>query len=97
MKGLLATAALAVLPKIKVLEESRIDLVALAAKRVGGKLDDFIICLVHQSIPRLDNFGISSGKVRRRADAILRANPQMNRKEIFKTAVLDEVLERGSV
>lgn len=55
-----------------------------AATSVG----DFASMLANQSIPRLDNFGISSGKVRDRIEELKKAGMGMD--EAFKTAVLEQ-------
>jgi hypothetical protein len=52
-------------------------------------LSDFGALLANQSIPRLDNFGISSGKVRERIDE-LTTSLGLSREEAFKMAVMEE-------
>lgn len=49
---------------------------------------DFASMLANQSIPRLDNFGISSGKVRDRIEELKKSGMGMD--EAFKTAVLEQ-------
>lgn len=54
---------------------------------VGDRVADFAALLANQSIPRLDNFGIASGKVRKRVEAL---SATMSRDEAFKLAVMEE-------
>jgi len=56
----------------------------------GQRIADFSALLANQSIPRLDNFGISSGKVRARIEELQKATKDMSREEAFKIAVLEE-------
>ena len=51
---------------------------------------DFAAMLANQSIPRLDNFGISSGAVRARIEELTDANKDMTREQAFMTAVMEE-------
>ncbi len=53
-------------------------------------LESFTLMLANQSIPRLDTFGISSGKVRERIDELMKSTEGMTREEAFMIAVLDE-------
>jgi len=53
------------------------------------RTSDFAMMLANQSIPRLDNFGISSGAVRARIDE-LQKSMGMARDEAFKMAVFEE-------
>ncbi len=50
----------------------------------------FALMLANQSIPRLDNFGISSGKVRDRILELMEAEEGMTRETAFMTAVMEE-------
>jgi len=54
----------------------------------GQRLADFSALLANRSIPRLDNFGISSGKVRARVEELKQAGYDLD--EAFKLAVLEE-------
>lgn len=56
----------------------------------GNRIADFAMMLANQSIPRLDNFGISSGTVRQRIDELLKSGEALNREEAFKMAVMEE-------
>lgn len=50
----------------------------------------FALMLANQSIPRLDNFGISSGVVRDRIEELMKANQGMTRETAFMTATMEE-------
>lgn len=50
----------------------------------------FALMLANQSIPRLDNFGISSGKVRDRIEELMEANVGMTRETAFMNAVMEQ-------
>jgi len=54
----------------------------------GDRLADFSALLANRSIPRLDNFGISSGKVRARVEELKEAGYDLD--EAFKLAVLEQ-------
>jgi len=56
----------------------------------GERIADFAALLANQSIPRLDNFGISSGRVRQRIDELLESGRALNREQAFKMAVMEE-------
>jgi phage-related protein len=50
---------------------------------------DFAAMLANQSIPRLDNFGISSGVVRERINELMESEEGMTRETAFMTAVME--------
>ncbi len=52
--------------------------------------EDFALMLANQSIPRLDTFGISSGKVRQRIEELMEADKNLTREQAFLTATLEE-------
>jgi hypothetical protein len=56
----------------------------------GDRISDFAALLANQSIPRLDNFGISSGKVRERIKELQAAIEGLSREEAFKMAVMEQ-------
>jgi methyl-accepting chemotaxis protein len=60
---------------------------------VSTRMEDFGALLANQSMPRLDNFGISSGRVRQRIEELQKAMPGMTR----ETAFLQAVMEEGSI
>ena len=53
-------------------------------------MEDFALMLANQSIPRLDTFGISSGRVRERINELMAANAGMTRETAFMTATMEE-------
>ena len=56
---------------------------------VGDRVQDFALMLANQSIPRLDNFGISSGKVRARIIELQAATEGMTRETAFMQATME--------
>lgn len=53
-------------------------------------MENFALMMANQSIPRLDSFGISSGKVRQRIDELMAANVNLTREQAFNTAVMEQ-------
>lgn len=60
-----------------------------ATLSVSQRVEDFALLLANQSIPRLDNYGISSGKVRERIEELMKANKNLARDQAFVQAVLE--------
>lgn len=67
------------------------------ASRLGKQTDsldqrvgDFAATLANQSMPRLDNFGISSGNVRARIDELMKSTAGLTREQAFLKAVFEE-------
>lgn len=56
----------------------------------GDRITDFALMLANQSIPRLDNYGISSGRVRARIEELMAATEGMTSETAFMTAVTEE-------
>ena len=56
----------------------------------GVAMADFAALLANQSIPRLDNFGISSGRVRARIAELQIETKGLSREQAFLTATMDE-------
>ena len=56
----------------------------------GTALENFTLMLANQSIPRLDTFGISSGKVRERILELMEANKSLTREQAFMQAVMEQ-------
>jgi len=54
------------------------------------RVNDFAAMLANQSIPRLDNYGMSSGKVRARIDELMASTEGMTREQAFLQATLEE-------
>ena len=59
-------------------------------KGAGDRIADFSLLLSNQATLRLDNFGISSGKVRDRINELIASGEALNREEAFKMAVMEE-------
>jgi hypothetical protein len=57
---------------------------------LGTAIDDFSKLLSNQSVLRLDNFGLSSARVRVRILELLESGQALNREEAFKMATLEE-------
>ena len=55
---------------------------------VSDRVSDFALMLANQSLPRLDNFGISSGKVRARIEELMSTVAGMTRETAFMQAVM---------
>lgn len=53
-------------------------------------MENFAMMLANQSIPRLDSFGISSGRVRERIDELMKADKDLTREQAFLTATMEE-------
>jgi len=54
-----------------------------------ASMENFALMLANQSIPRLDTFGISSGRVRARIEELMSANAGMSRETAFMTATME--------
>ena len=55
-----------------------------------ASMENFALMMANQSIPRLDSFGISSGKVRERIEELMEANSEMSRETAFNMAVMEQ-------
>lgn len=55
-----------------------------------ASLEEFALLLANQSIPRLDTFGISAGKVRGRITELQAQTVGLSREQAFMTAVMEE-------
>lgn len=66
---------------------TRLGDVTLSAQ---DRISDFAALLANQSIPRLDNYSISSGKVKTRIEELQAAFPEMTREAAFNQAVLEQ-------
>lgn len=62
-------------------------------REANASIEEFALLLANQSIPRLDTFGISAGKVRERIAELQKATPGLSR----ETAFMQAVMEQGSV
>jgi len=63
---------------------------AKMAAMLGGDMQGFALMLANQSIPRLDNYGISAGRVRQRIEELQKAQPGLARETAFMQAVMEE-------
>ena len=59
-------------------------------KSVAERVEDFSLMLSNQAVMRLDNFGISSGRVRKRILELQKANKGLTRETAFMMAVMEE-------
>jgi len=55
-----------------------------------GSMENFALMMANQSIPRLDSFGISSGKVRERIEELMATTEGMTREAAFNQAVMEQ-------
>lgn len=59
-------------------------------KDATGAIEEFSLMLANQSIPRLDTFGISSGRVRARMEELRASTAGVSREAAFMQAVMEE-------
>jgi hypothetical protein len=55
-----------------------------------ASMENFALMIANQSLPRLDSFGISSGKVRERIEELMSATEGLTREQAFNQAVMEE-------
>lgn len=72
------------------LAEMAITLGSAMGKDAGPAMEEFALLLANQSIPRLDTFGISAGRVRTRIQELQEATPGLTRETAFLQAVMEE-------
>jgi len=72
------------------LTKMAVTLGAAMGKGPTQAMEEFALMLANQSIPRLDTFGISAGKVRTRINELREANKSLTREQAFMTAVMEE-------
>jgi len=72
------------------LTEMATQLAVAMGKDATWGMESFALMLANQSIERLDEFGISSGRVRQRVDELMEATEGLTREEAFKMAVFEE-------
>lgn len=58
-------------------------------KDANTAMEEFALLLANQSIPRLDTFGISAGRVRERIEELTSADASLSREQAFLTAVME--------
>jgi chromosome segregation ATPase len=67
-----------------------VSLGAAMGKDATAAMEEFALLMANQSIPRLDTFGISAGKVRTRIKELMAANEGLTREGAFNQAVMEE-------
>lgn len=72
------------------LTEMATQLAIAMGKDATFGMESFALMLANQSIQRLDEFGISSGRVRQRIDELMDATEGLTREDAFKMAVFEE-------
>ena len=72
------------------LTEMATQLAIAMGKDATFGMESFALMLANQSIQRLDEFGISSGRVRQRIDELMEATEGLTREDAFKMAVFEE-------
>jgi len=72
------------------LTEMAVTLASAMGEDAASGLENFALMLANQSIPRLDTFGISSGKVRDRINELMEADKNLTREQAFMTAVMEQ-------
>jgi len=55
-----------------------------------SSMENFALMMANQSIPRLDSFGISSGKVRERIEELMAETEGLTREQAFNQAVMEQ-------
>ena len=57
----------------------------------AAAIENFSLMLANQSLPRLDSFGLSAGRVRTRINELMEANEGLSREQAFVTATMEEM------
>jgi len=70
--------------------EMAVRLGTAMGRDAAQSIEEFSLLLANQSIPRLDTFGISAGKVRTRIKELQAATPGMTREMAFMQATFEE-------
>jgi len=70
--------------------EMAVRLGTAMGRDAASSIEEFSLLLANQSIPRLDTFGISAGKVRTRIQELQAATPGLTREMAFMQAVMEE-------
>jgi hypothetical protein len=76
--------------KLGDITEMAVRLGTAMGRDAAGSISDFSLLLANQSIPRLDTFGISAGKVRTRIAELQKETEGMTRETAFMQAVMEE-------
>lgn len=72
-----------------VLAEMATQLGMAMGEDATASMENFALMLANQSIPRLDSFGMSSGKVREDINRLMAADKSLTREQAFMTAVME--------
>lgn len=72
------------------LSKMAVTLGTAMGKKATPAMEEFALMLANQSIPRLDTFGISAGKVRTRINELMEADKSLTRETAFMTAVMEQ-------
>jgi len=75
------------------LAEMAVKLGMAMGEEAGPAMENFALMLANQSIPRMDTYGMSSGKARERIAELMAATEGMTREEAFKIAVMEQGAE----
>jgi hypothetical protein len=70
--------------------EMAVRLGTAMGRDASQSIEEFALLLANQSIPRLDTFGISAGRVRTRINELRDANKDLTREQAFLQAVQEE-------
>jgi len=76
--------------ELGVMTEMAVRLGAAMGTEAGPAMENWNAMLANQSLPRLDTYGISSGKVKTRINALMASVKGMTREQAFNTAVIEE-------
>jgi hypothetical protein len=76
------------------LAEIAVTLGASLGRGPNEAMEEFALLMANESIPRLDTFGISAGKVRKRIQELLDTGQALNRSEAFRMAVIEDAVPK---
>lgn len=76
-------------------EAAKLSRIAVTLGTSMGKgptesIEELSLLLANQSIPRLDTFGVSAGRVRQRMEELAKSSENMNREQRFMAAFMEE-------
>lgn len=76
------------------LAEIAVTLGSALGRGPNEAIEELALLIANESIPRLDTFGISAGKVRTRINELLDSGKALNRSEAFRMAVLEDAVPK---
>ena len=76
--------------ELGVMTEMAVRLGAAMGTEAGPAMENWNAMLANQSLPRLDTYGISSGRVKTRINDLMASVKGMTREQAFNTAVIEE-------